>query len=74
MCWERRRQQHLGPLDLASLVSGPAGPLVGLFKSSSVAFQIGMGEYEAQKIATRSRGVYSLTLSRARANAPVPTR
>jgi hypothetical protein len=46
-------QEHLVPLALASLGLGSCRPLVGLFKSSSTAFQIEMGEVEAQKIAAR---------------------
>jgi hypothetical protein len=46
-----RTQERLVPLALASLVLGSRRPLVGFFKSSSAAFQIEMGEVEAQKIA-----------------------
>jgi hypothetical protein len=38
-----------------SLALGSRRPLVGLFKSSSAAFQIGAGEAEAQKIAAPNR-------------------
>jgi hypothetical protein len=37
------------PLALASLGLGSRRPLLGLFKSSSAAFAIEMGEHEAQK-------------------------
>ena len=45
---ERHRSVQSSSPSLRS-VSGPAGPLVGLFKSSSAAFQIEMGQVEARQ-------------------------
>jgi hypothetical protein len=44
-------QERLVPLALTSFGLGSRRPLLGLFKSSSAAFDIEMGEHEAQKIA-----------------------
>ena len=51
-----RTQERLVPLGLTSFGLGSRCPLLGHFKSSSAAFEIEMGEHEAQKNVAQNRG------------------